>query len=438
MNIAAAAARWSASNWKKATLIWVAFVILSVALGHAFGAKKLTESERGSGGSARAQAMLERADLNRSADEEVIVHSPRLTATDPAFRAVLARVVAGVAGLPEVKEIRSPLLAGGTVSPVSRDRHSALVRFSITGDSETAADRVQPVLDRVAAIQRQSPAFAVSEFGDASAQRALEKESSEGFSKAQRLSLPITFVILLIAFGAIVAAGIPVLLAFSAVLASGGLVTLISHAVPKAEPTSSVILLMGMAVGVDYSLFYLKRAREERRAGHAAAAALERAGATSGRAVLVSGITVLIAMAGMLLTGSKVFTSIGIGAMLVVFAAMAGSLTVLPALLGRLGRKVDRGALPRLGRARSGSPAWDAILRPVLRFPSPPWPCPEVRSCCCHCRCSRCTRASPARATCSRTSARSYAPMTRSSAPSPGPRSPRRSSCRAGTSPRRW
>src|SRR6202007_3405310 len=140
-----------------------------------------------------------------------------------------------------------------------------------------------------------------------------------------------TFLVLLFAFGAFVAAGLPVVLAFSAVLASGGLAALVSHVVHASGATSSVMLLMGMAVGVDYSLFYLKREREERKAGHNDA--LQRAAATSGRAVLASGITVLIAMAGMLPSGSRVFDSIGIGAMLVVFIAMAGSLTVLPALL---------------------------------------------------------------------------------------------------------
>ena len=118
------------------------------------------------------------------------------------------------------------------------------------------------------------------------------------------------------------------------------------------------MLLMGMAVGVDYSLFYLKREREERHAGHADA--LERAAATSGRAVLASGLTVLIAMAGMLLSGMPVFDSIGVGAMLVVFMAMVGSLTVLPALLGRLGGRVDRG---RVRRPRATSRCWDARAR---------------------------------------------------------------------------
>jgi uncharacterized membrane protein YdfJ with MMPL/SSD domain len=368
VNIAARAARWSAANWKKATGGWLVFVLVSAILGQLVGVVKLTESEEGSGGSGRAQATLARADLDQSAHETVLVHSGRLTASNPAFQRVVARVTAGVGAMSQVKDVRSPF-APGDAGQISKDRHSAIVQFSMRGGSETAPDRVQPVMNTVAALQRQSPGFTVSEFGDASSAHALSKLSSEGFARAEKLSVPITFLIMLLAFGAFVAAGIPVLLAFSAVLASSGIAAVASHLVHQPEATSSVMLLMGMAVGVDYSLFYLRREREERRLGHSSAVALQHAAATSGRAVLVSGFTVLIAMAGMLLTGSKIFTSLGVGAMLVVFTAMVGSLTVLPALLGRLGDKVEKGAVRRASRARASSRVWNLVLRPVMRFP---------------------------------------------------------------------
>jgi RND superfamily putative drug exporter len=212
------------------------------------------------------------------------------------------------------------------------------------GKLDTADTRVQPLLDAVAGLQQASPGFTVEEFGFASATHELSKTIDKDFQKAEKLSVPITFLILLIAFGAFVAAGIPVLLAFSAVLASVGLSALMSHVFHASDATQSVILLMGMAVGVDYSLFYLKREREERAAGHEGHEGLFRAAATSGQAVLISGVTVLIAMAGMLFAGTKIFTSIGIGAMLVVFTSLIGSLTVLPALLGKLGdRYIERG-----------------------------------------------------------------------------------------------
>jgi uncharacterized membrane protein YdfJ with MMPL/SSD domain len=368
VNITARAARWSAANWKKATFGWLAFVIVSAALGQAVGVVKLTESEQGSGESSRAQATLKRADLDQSASEAVLVHSTTRTASEPQFQRVVRRVAYGVAMMAQVRDVRSPL-APGNGNQISKDRHSALVQFSISGSAETAGDRVQPVVDVVERIKRQSPGFTVAEFGDASAEHAVKKASSQGFARAEKLSVPITFLILLVAFGAFVAAGIPVLLAFSAVLGSIGLAALASHLVPESEATGSVMLLMGMAVGVDYSLFYLRREREERRGGYPSGTALQRAAATSGRAVLVSGFTVLIAMAGMLLTGSKVFSSLGVGAMLVVFTAMVGSLTVLPALLGRLGDSVEKGAVRRASRARSSSRIWDFVLDAVLRFP---------------------------------------------------------------------
>ena len=161
----------------------------------------------------------------------------------------------------------------------------------------------------------------------------MSKTIDKDFQQAEKLSVPITFLILLIAFGAFVAAGMPVLLAFSAVLASVGLSAIASHVFHASDATQSVILLMGMAVGVDYSLFYLKREREERAAGKSPRAALEAAAATSGRSVLISGATVMVAMAGMLFSGDKTYLSMGIATMLVVGVAMIGSLTVLPALM---------------------------------------------------------------------------------------------------------
>ncbi len=365
MNVAARAARWSAAHWKAATFGWLALVVIAVIAGSLAGTVRLTNAEQGTGETARAEAMLIRAGFGNHAGETVLVQSKSLTSADPAFRGEVERVVERVQPLEQVQDLRSPLAAGNR-GQISRDGHSALIEFQIKGSPDTAGDRIEPVLDTVAALQRGAPQYTVAEFGDASGDHALSQVTNRGLAHAETLSLPITFLVLLVAFGAFVAAGLPVLLAFSAVLGAGGLAGLASHIVPASDATSSVMLLMGMAVGIDYSLFYLKRERAERRSGLSAGDALSRAAATSGQAVLVSGCTVLIAMAGMLLTGSKVFTSIGLGAMLVVFVAMIGSLTVLPALLSRLGDNVERG---RVRRPRPTSRVWDLVLRPVLRFP---------------------------------------------------------------------
>ena len=172
----------------------------------------------------------------------------------------------------------------------------------------------------------------------------------DDLKKAETLSLPLTLVILLLAFGALVAAGLPLLLGVTSVMATTGLVAAVSQFSPATENLSSVVVLVGLAVGVDYSLFYIRREREERKAGRDPEAALAAAAATSGRAVLVSGFTVMAAMAGMYFTGDNGFASMATGTILVVGVAMIGSLTVLPALLSKLGDRVDKGRIPFLGK----------------------------------------------------------------------------------------
>ena len=356
-NLAAHAGRWSAAHWKTATFGWLALVVAAVALGGMAGTKKLTDAESSVGETARAEKILSGAGFDNSATEVVLVRSK--TAARP--EGVAADVSAMLHARRDVKNVKAPVR--------SKDGTSMLVQFDLRGNGDTADERVQPVLDAVARVQKEHPSFTVAEFGSASANHALNATIGKDFSKAEKMSLPITFLILLLAFGAFVAAGVPVLLAFSAVLASVGLSSLVSHVAHASDATNSVILLIGMAVGVDYSLFYVKREREERAAGHEGREAVHRAAATSGQSVLVSGATMLVAMAGMLFAGSGVFTSIGIGAMIVVFVSMVGSLTVLPAILSKLGDRLEWGRLRRK-RARTDSRVWAALLRPSLQHPA--------------------------------------------------------------------
>ena len=186
-------------------------------------------------------------------------------------------------------------------------------------------------------------------------------------------SLPITLVILLIAFGALVAASVPIILALTAVLATIGLVGVLSHVSPVDSSINEVILLIGLAVGVDYSMFYLRREREERESGRSEEASLAAAAATSGRAVLVSGLTVMVAMAGMYFGGAPTFTSFATGTIIVVAVAVVGSLTVLPALLAWLGDRVEKGGVPIIKDQpwnATESSIWSRILTPALRHPA--------------------------------------------------------------------
>ena len=185
------------------------------------------------------------------------------------------------------------------------------------------------------------------------------------------ISLPLTIIVLMLVLGALVAAGLPLLVALTAVVATMGLLAIPSQLIPVDSGIGVILLLIGLAVGVDYSLFYMRREREERAAGRSERAALEAAAATSGRAILISGITVMIAMAGMFLTGDKTFMSFSVGTMLVVAVAMIGSLTVLPAMLSKLGDRVEK------GRSRSCSaPPSRRRRRHLERDPRPRAPPP--------------------------------------------------------------
>ena len=370
LNLAARAGRWSASHWKTAVGAWVAFCVVAVALGGVAGTKMLKQADTAAGGTRTAERLLRDGGFQDRASESVLVRSRTQTVGVPAFRAGVADVARTVSGLPETGRVRSPL-EPANAGQVSKDRHSVLVQFDMRGDQDTADKRVQPVLDAVDRVQQRHPGYTVAEFGFASANHELSKTLNKDFQRAEYSSLPVTLVILLLAFGALVAAGLPVLLAFSGVLATIGLGALASHVVAAGDATQSVILLIGMAVGVDYSLFYLRREREERARGLAPREALLKAAGTSGHAVFISGLTVLIAMAGMLFTGNAVFTSIAVGAMLMVAVALIGSLSVLPALLAKLGHRVDRGRIPFLGRSGGDgeSRIWAFVLDRVLRRP---------------------------------------------------------------------
>src|SRR5215210_8309447 len=247
-----------------------------------------------------------------------------------------------------------------------------VVNFENRGDSEKAEDKVAPILAATAAAQKAHPELNIEQFGTASTGKAVSKMFEDDLKKAETISLPITLVILLLAFGALVAAGLPLLLGVTAVIATGGITSLLSHLSPATENLGAVVVLVGLAVGVDYSLFYIRREREERRAGRDPEAALEAAAATSGRAVLVSGFTVMAAMAGMYFSGDNGFAAMATGTIVVVGVAMVGSLTVLPAMLSKLGDRIDKGRIPFLGKrlaARTGARMWTAILDRVLRRP---------------------------------------------------------------------
>jgi uncharacterized membrane protein YdfJ with MMPL/SSD domain len=369
-NLAARAGRWSAQHRKTAIFGWLAFVIVAFVIGGNLGTKTLDEKDLGVGDSGRAAKVVDKA-FPEVAGEEVFVQSKTQKATDPAYRAAVRDIERRLEAQPDVRNVKSPY-AEDNPGQISRDGHSALVNFDIAGDPKQAQDKVDAILATTAAAQKAHPQYRIEQFGGASAGKSVDKMFADDLHKAETISLPVTLVILLLAFGALVAAGLPLLLGLTAVLATMGIVSGVSQFAPATDNLMSVVLLVGLAVGVDYSLFYIRREREERRAGRDPEAALEAAAATSGRTVLVSGFTVMAAMAGMYLTGDKGFSSMATGTILVVGVAMIGSLTVLPAMLSKLGDGIDRGRIPFIGKRaaqRSESRAWSWMLDRVLKRP---------------------------------------------------------------------
>ncbi|MGE5235064.1 MAG: MMPL family transporter [Acidobacteriota bacterium] len=362
---------WSAQHRKIAIWGWIAFVVIAFMIGGAVGTKTLEPSQGSVGESGRADRTIADA-APEYAQEMVLIQSARATAADPAFRAAVVDVQRRLAGVPHTQNFQSPLNPAHA-NQISADGRSALLRYQIAGKVSQVTDRVKPAVAAVAAAQRAHPGFTLGEFGDASTQQQIDKVVSDDFGKALKTSLPVTLIILLVAFGALVAAGIPLLLAITAVMATIGIMGPLSHVIGGVDNSiNEVILLIGLAVGVDYSMFYLRREREEREAGRSNEAALAAAAATSGRAVMVSGFTVMIAMAGMYFAGTPTFHSFATGTILVVAVALVGSLTVLPAVLSWLGDRVEKGGVPILKNRpwnAGESRIWNKILNPVLRHP---------------------------------------------------------------------
>ena len=372
-NVTERVAGWSARHRKTAVFGWLLLVAAIFIGGQALGARNLPAYDAGQSGQAERTLQQVTPGQYGSYAESVLVQATTrgaTFATDPAMRQATAQVAASLAALPTYATgVKTPLSADGQAL-VSKDGRSALVTFSVPGNVSSVDQAATTLQHTVAGVQAKHPDLRIAESGDASIGQAID--SSLNFSKAEATSVPITLILLLIVFGALVAAGIPVLLAVTALTAAIGVLTIVSHWLPVGSSTFEVVVIIGMAVGVDYSLFYLRREREERAAGRSFPAALRIAARTSGRTIVVSGLTVMATMAGLFFVGGGPFSGIALGTIAVVGIAVAGSLTVLPALLAWLGPKADAGRIPFLGRRQAAarpSRLWAALARQVVARP---------------------------------------------------------------------
>jgi RND superfamily putative drug exporter len=395
-------AHWSARHAKTAVIGWFALVGIAFAAGQLLGTQSLPQYDPGQAGV--GEQVLHDLNVSSPPAESVLIQprgagSGRLTyATDPQMRLAVRLVAAALV------RMRTTAMnvdaASGTADPpgpgresggagaggpgpggdrsgasglISASGRSALVTFEVPGPRAAQTRNVGADLAAVARIQARFPDLTVAEAGDASASAAGNSLLESDFRRAEYTAIPITLILLLIVFGALIAAGIPVVLAGSAVAATISLLAIPSRFLPIRGGTSEIVLILGMAVGVDYSLFYLRREREERAAGRSPAEALRIAAATSGRAIVVSGLTVMISLAGLFLSGIAVFTGMAFGTITVVGVAVAGSLTVLPGSLSLLGDWADRVKVPFLGRrstAARPSRVWAALVSRVVRNPA--------------------------------------------------------------------
>jgi uncharacterized membrane protein YdfJ with MMPL/SSD domain len=381
-NLAARAGRWSAAHRKTAILGWILFVVLATVIGGNVGQENLESAAMGNGESKRGNLIVDKANFPATIGERVLIQGKgSIKSDDPEVTAAVKDVVNRLERIDGVTDIESPLDAGDRANTVSKDGRSVVVNFSLPGKAETVEELealetiAEAPLAAVAAVQKAHPQLLVQEHGDASQQKALGEQGRADEAKQLQFSIIGTLLILLLAFGAAVAAGVPLFLGISAFVATSGLLAPVSQLYPLHEAVGEVTMLIGLAVGVDYAMFYLRRMMEERDKGRSSEAALEVAAATSGRAVLISGFTVMAAMAGMFFSGNAIFSSFGIGTIIVVGVAMVGSLTFLPAVLSYLGQKgwLEKGRVPyvakRRHKSKGESRVWNAILDRVLARP---------------------------------------------------------------------
>ncbi|MFE6871983.1 MMPL family transporter [Kitasatospora sp. NPDC057692] len=372
-------ARWSARHARTAIAGWFAFVVLCLGAGIAVGTNEATTEDYRVGEAGRAEALAAEGGLERRPVEHILIHSASGKLDATAAAAAAQDVTERMRALPEVAEVAAPVR--------SQDGEALRVPVVLKGPELEGRKSVVPLLEQTAKAQAAHPGLIVEETGSPSISKGVNEQRGKDLALSERLTLPVTLVTLLLVFGSVLMACVPLLLALSSIAAALGLSMLVSHLVPDAGVGTNMILLIGLAVGVDYTLFHLEREREERaRSGGRLApeALVELAAATAGRAVVVSGLAVIVSTATLYVASDVIFSSLATGTILVVAVAVASSLTVLPALLVTIGRRAERRAERRTGgrvvgraeRKASGRTAdgpgrlVGALLRPAQRHPA--------------------------------------------------------------------
>jgi len=357
--------------------VWVAIILLSTSLIAVFLGDALTSEVKFTNEpeSARAGDLLkERMDEERKAQEIVIFRSPTLTVDDQPYRAKVQGLFGEIAALGgDVIDVAYTYFLTGEESMVSADRHTTIMPIVMAGSYNDALDNIGQVND-VVHKYRDADEFEILITGDASLDKDWEEAAQSDLEKAELFGIPIALVILLAVFGTVTAALVPILIGVIAIVTAVGMVSVIGQGYELSLFVVNMVAAMGFALGIDYSLFTVSRYREERFRGRDKLDSIVIAAATASRTVFFSGLAVMMALLGMVFVPITIFQSVAAGAILVVIAAVAATLTLLPAVLSLMGDRINSLRVPCFGRrfgkqeAQSGG-FWERIARIVMRRP---------------------------------------------------------------------
>jgi RND superfamily putative drug exporter len=369
-------ARWSARRRFTVIGIWVALFLAGGLLTSRYlsGALSTQAEFTDNPDSKQAQQLLEqRLTGPRRSNEVVIVRSDSETVSDPEFKAYVQQLKRDIDALGPavVQATQDPYRAGARF--VSDDKHATLIPVTMAGSLDDANKNIDKVLDRT--LHAQHPGgFKIWVAGEATAAKDSNTIAEQDLRQGETIGIVAALVILIVVFGTLAAAVMPVVLAIMSIVVALGLVSLLGLAFDLSFFITNMITMIGLAVGIDYSLFTVSRYREERARGLDKLAAISAAGATANRAVFFSGMTVVLALAAMLLNPTTIFRSIAAGAIVVVLVAVSASLTLLPALLAVMGDKVNALRVPVLFRRRQADVErthgfWAGVAHRVMARP---------------------------------------------------------------------
>ena len=374
-------ARWSARRPWKVIAIWAAVLIIGLATVAMVGNRFTVEEEiRTDLETLTADDLITQrlnGGVEDQAQEFVIVSSKELTVDDPAFKTAVAGIAADIRAHDDLVSDVATYYETGEESLVSFDRQRTVVVASLAGDPQAAHDNALPVIETIRGFEGSTPGFEVLSLGEVSVMDTITTTGEAGILKGELIGMGVALIVMALVFGTLIAAGLPILLTLVAILVTMGLAMMTSYVININEAAATMIFMIGLAVGVDYALFILSRFREEREHGLDVLDAVTRAGETSSKAVLFSGMTVIVSLMGMMIVPWNVLTSLGTGAILVVLVSILMTLTLLPAVIGLLGDRINRGKVPFLGYQRAASAAtagtssgfWSWTSRVVMRRP---------------------------------------------------------------------